>query len=128
MNGDDAIPEEDINWSAAFFSRINVGGIWSVPRSGLTFRKLNEKTFVLDHVMPWSPGLTAITEEGGKAPATDKEGLMKFQREDYKVISLRFRAAGIDMSDPKNLLGKGNMKTSNVKLGEGSKSWRDVMS
>lgn len=99
-----------------------------MPRSGLTFRKLNENTFVLDHIMPWVPGITAI--KGGKiVPGPDKEGLLEFQRLDYKQISGRFEAAGINMSDPKNLLEREIMKQekSNVKLGEGGKSWRDVI-
>jgi hypothetical protein len=115
MNEDASIPEEDINWSSSFFAKIIIGGVWAVPRSGLTFRKVDEATFVLDAVA-WVPGIP------------NPEKLLEYQREDYKVISLRFRAAGINMSDPKKLLEKGNMKeeTSNVKLGEGSKSWRSV--
>jgi hypothetical protein len=113
MNGDDAIPEEDINWSRSFFNKINIGGMWSVPRSGLTFHKVSDKLFALANVAPSVPGTPP-----------DKERLREFQREDYKLISLRFEAAGINVIDPTHLLDKRNLKeqTSIMKLGEGGKS------
>ena len=59
------------------------GGVWGVPRSGLTFTKQGGK-LVLTEVGPHMPGM----------PVSEAE-LRKFQNDDYMVIKQHFETAGI---------------------------------
>lgn len=97
------IPQADIDWSLKLNGSIRVGGSWGVPRSGLVFQKDSETDWSLKTVMPWSAGILKALLEGKDVPK-DADALLAYQRADYECIRSRFEAAGLKISDPKNLL------------------------
>ena len=73
----------DASWCREIWRALKVGGVWGVPRSGLTFTKRDDK-LVLTEVMPHMPGM----------PGTEAD-LRAYQDEDYEAIKRHFETAGI---------------------------------
>jgi hypothetical protein len=94
---------EEVRWSRNFFNLLKLNAVWAVPRSGLMFRKVSLFELALDNVMPWSEGMGQGWRHGLDVPP-NKEELRKFQQMDFETIASRFRAAGVDVTDPKQLL------------------------
>jgi hypothetical protein len=104
MKPDPNMPmEERAGWSRRNFNMIAVGGTWAVPRSGLVFRKTNDHTLELANLMPWSPAMGRGFEWGFDVPPS-AEKLIEYQRDDFRTLVEAHKAAGIEVSDPKNLL------------------------
>lgn len=74
----------DNAWSRDLINRLNVGGTWTVPRSGLTFTKTGEKDMILSSRLPYHPEL------GG----TDVEWIV-YQDMDFGVIRDKFADIGV---------------------------------
>jgi len=74
-----------------------------VPRSGLIFKKVSQTELALDNVMPWSEAMGQGWRQGMDVPKNEKE-LLRFQQSDFGVIARNFGAAGVDVTDPKQLL------------------------
>ncbi len=81
-------PKSDIQWSYDHFNRMNIGGVWMVPRSGLIFTRTGPKTLSLTTRIPWE-----------KQVPCSKETLEAIQQEDFECIKARFEAAGILVTD-----------------------------
>ena len=55
---------------------LNDGGLWAIPRVGLTYRKdLAGKRMVLFHRMPWFEGLSVSPEELAYRQDVDAQGV-----------------------------------------------------
>ena len=78
--------EDWSGWCREMFRVLNVGGVWGVPRSGLTFTKVSVDPDVLRLTdrMPWTAAL------GGRA-----SDWAAFQDDDFEVIREQFATAGI---------------------------------
>ena len=71
------------NWCRGLFNSLIDGGVWGVPRSGLTFQRKGDEFRLLDR-MPF--------QEGIAANAAEWESL---QDADYETIKEEFEKAGI---------------------------------
>ena len=63
-----------VQWSRNVFAMLKDGGIWSVPRSGLVFRRDGDR-------------LTLVT----------KDDLTPFMAADLAAITAHFKAAGVEV-------------------------------
>jgi len=97
-----AIKPEHIAWSKNVFASIKDGGTWGVPRSGLIFKKVGDHLEIYQ-VMPWIPEMSAALERGADIPASPEE-LKGYQMDDFMCIQRNFEAAGIEVTDPRELL------------------------
>jgi hypothetical protein len=77
-------------------------GRWAVPRSGLVFQK-TEKGFALDNVMPFTDDMGMASVMGRDVPSTPEE-LLDYQRNDFACIRRHFKAARLEVTDPRKLL------------------------
>jgi hypothetical protein len=93
----------EIRWSRNHFDLLALNAIWGVPRSGLVFKKVSQFELALDNLMPWSRQMGQGFEYGFDLPPTKRE-LRRFQIADFECIAKRFTAAGIKVTDPKQLL------------------------
>ena len=93
----------EVLWSRRHFDLLSLNAIWGVPRSGLIFKKVSKYELALDNLMPWSKEMGQGFRDGYDVPPT-KKALRKFQQEDFRCIAQRFNAAGIDVTDPQQLL------------------------
>ena len=73
----------EVAWSKNHFARMNDGGMWAVPRSGLIFQKRGAR-LVLTARMPHMDGMPLSAEQ-----------LREYQDADFKVIQSNFEAARI---------------------------------
>jgi len=71
--------DSDIQWTRSLHTSLKVGGVWTVPRSGLVFRKDTDQTVEL------------ITRLAGFDKAD--------QHNDFELIASHFRGAGIEVTD-----------------------------
>jgi hypothetical protein len=93
----------EVRWSRNHFDLLALNAIWGIPRSGLVFKKVSQFELALDSVMPWTDMMREAALQGRDVPAT-AAALIKYQRSDFESISERFVAAGIKVTDPKQLL------------------------
>lgn len=93
----------EVRWSRNHFNLLAINAIWGVPRSGLVFRKVSLFELALDSVMPWSEEIGQGYQRGMDVPRTAKD-LRRYQQSDFETIASRFVAAGVDVTDPKQLL------------------------
>ena len=70
-------------WAANLWNSLNEGGVWGVPRCGLTFAKRGEQLVLVDR-MPWDPDMPITQEQ-----------LLAFQDEDIEGITTMFASIGI---------------------------------
>lgn len=89
---------EFTEWCQVHFALMADGGIWGVPRSGLTFTKRGDK-LVLTERMPF-----AVLEEAdaialGKDVPDTPEKLRAYQDADYETIREQFHLAGIEVEN-----------------------------
>jgi hypothetical protein len=96
-------PAEEVRWSRNYFNLLKLNAIWGIPRSGLVFKKVSQSELALDDVMPWSDMMREAALRGHDVPAT-AGALRRHQQLDFETISERFTAAGIKVTDPKQLL------------------------
>jgi hypothetical protein len=94
---------EHVRWSRNHFNLLSLNATWAVPRSGLIFKKVSQLQLALDNVMPWSDEIGQGWRRGMDVPRNAKE-LLRYQRSDFEVIAKNFGAAGVDVTDPKQLL------------------------
>ena len=82
---DGSIPEKILaaSWSKSHYAMMNEGGVWAIPRSGITFQK-REGKLVLINAMPWSPMMPL-----------DAASLVAAQEADYQAVKENFERAGI---------------------------------
>jgi len=92
----------DIEWTRQNHALTREGGIWTVPRSGLIFRRTNTG-FELINVMPYLPEMSEAFATGHDVPPSPS-ALMIFQKQDYECIKRRHEESGLTMTDPKGLL------------------------
>ena len=71
------------SWSKQHYGMMNEGGIWVIPRSGITFQKRDGKLMLID-TMPWQLGMPL-----------DAASLVAAQEADYQAIKENFERAGI---------------------------------
>jgi hypothetical protein len=92
-------------WCKNQHNLIRNGGVWTVPRSGMIFTR-TPKGFELTLVMPFLPEMTQALERDPEKdiPKTPEE-LLAYQRSDFRCIQRHFKAAGLEISDPKGMLG-----------------------
>lgn len=74
-------------WCRDTFDIVANGGIWLVPRSGLTFRKNGEDTLTLE------------SRDGMPDAVIDPELWKAYQEDDFQVIKLHLEGAGISVFD-----------------------------
>lgn len=94
---------EEVRWSRNLFNTLSLNATWAVPRSGLIFKKVSLFELALVNVMPWSEAMGQGFRRGMDVPSTKKE-LRRYQQMDFETIASRFKAAGVDVTDPKQLL------------------------
>lgn len=82
---------------------MSLNAVWAVPRSGLIFKKVSLRELALGNVMPWSEAMGQGYGMGKDVPP-NKGALRLVQQLDFETIAMRFRAAGIEVTDPKQLL------------------------
>ena len=73
----------DVAWCRRLFERLNDGGTWAIPRSGLVFTKRGG-VFVLTAEMPHDPAM----------PITEAE-LREQQADEFRETRRHFEEAGI---------------------------------
>lgn len=93
----------EVRWSRNHFNLLAINAIWGIPRSGLVFKKVSQSELALDSVMPFTDMMREAALWGRDVPATAGQ-LRRTQQLDFETISLRFTAAGIEVTDPKQLL------------------------
>jgi hypothetical protein len=93
----------EVRWSRNHFDLLAINAVWGIPRSGLIFKKASQFELALDSVMPFSDMMREAALAGSDVPATAK-ALRKYQQMDFETISERFTAAGIKVTDPKQIL------------------------
>jgi hypothetical protein len=93
----------EVTWSRNFFNLLKLNAVWAVPRSGLIFKKVSLFELALDSVMPWSKEMDQGYQKGMDIPRNAMT-LRRYQQQDFETISLRFKAAGIKVTDNKQLL------------------------
>jgi hypothetical protein len=93
----------EVRWSRNHFNLLRLNAIWGIPRSGLVFKKVSLFELALDSVMPWSNEIGQGYQRGMDVPRNAKE-LRRYQQQEFETISLRFTAAGIEVTDPRGLL------------------------
>lgn len=94
--------EQDKRWSRNLFDTMTLGGMWSVPRSGLIFKKTDDHTLTLVTAMPFLSEMAEAAKEGRDVPPTEAK-LKEFQRSDYDTIRNRFALAGITITGRENI-------------------------
>jgi hypothetical protein len=94
---------DEVRWSRNLFNTLNLNATWAVPRSGLIFQKVSLFELSLILVMPWSEEMGRGYQTGKDVPASAEE-LRRYQRADFETIAKRFRAAGVEVTDPKQIL------------------------
>jgi hypothetical protein len=94
---------DHVRWSRQHFQLLSLNATWAVPRSGLIFKKVSLFELALDNVMPWSDAIGQGWQRGMDVPRNAK-ALRKYQQSDFEVIAKNFGAAGVDVTDPKQLL------------------------
>lgn len=77
---------QHVAWCRRLFESLNEGGVWGVPRSGLQFRRRDDK-LVLTQRMPHDKKMSMSEGE-----------LQEYQHQDYLDIKEHFEAAGIPVS------------------------------
>jgi IMP dehydrogenase/GMP reductase len=84
---DDVRPDDPaaVEWARMHWAMLAEGGIWGLPRSGLTFRKLDGRLVLLDR-MPWSEGMPLSQEE-----------LREYQDDDFAGVRLMYAQLGIEV-------------------------------
>jgi hypothetical protein len=81
--------DEEVWWCKQLWDRVNDGGVWVVPRTGLMFRKREEsKQLVLYDRMPHHPDMEITAEQ-----------LSALQDEDVVATRERFAELGIAVID-----------------------------
>ena len=95
----------NILWSKTQHALMKPGGTWTVPRSGLIFTR-TDHGFELAMVMPFTDDMGMASAMGRDVPSTPDE-LLAYQQQDFKCIQRHFRAAKLDITDPKGILGIG---------------------
>lgn len=94
---------EEVRWSRNHFNLLSLNASWAVPRSGLIFKKVSLFELALDNVMPWSEEMGQGWRSGMDVPRNAR-ALRKYQQLDFETIASRFIAAGVEVTDPKQLL------------------------
>ena len=97
-----AIKPSDIIWSRNTFNSLKDGGTWAIPRSGLIFKRVGDHLEIYA-VLPWISEMDAAVLRGADIPASPEE-LKGYQRDDFVCIQRNFNAAGIEVTDPRELL------------------------
>lgn len=93
----------EVRWSRNHFDLLALNAIWGIPRSGIVFKKVSQSELALDSVLPWTDQMRKAALWGCDVPAT-AGALRRAQQLDFETISERFTAAGIKVTDPKQLL------------------------
>jgi hypothetical protein len=93
----------EVRWSRNHFNLLSINALWGVPRSGLFFKKVSLFELALDSVMPWWNEIGQGAQRGMDVPRNAKE-LRRYQQSDFETIAKRFTAAGVEVTDPKQLL------------------------
>lgn len=75
-----------VQWCKNQWAIVKLGGVWIVPRSGLTFRKTIEGFNLCDVAKPVS------------------KSFQQYQRDDFKCIADHFAQAGLKVTDCEGLL------------------------
>lgn len=88
----------DIKWSRDHIDRLTVGGVWTVPRSGLVFTKTGENSMALTERLKMSMG--AFIAVGAPTMVVIGHGSAEaWQQADFECIASHFRAAGVEVED-----------------------------
>jgi hypothetical protein len=95
--------QDHIHWCKQNYALLKNGGSWAVPRSGLIFQR-TENGYELINVMPYTDDM-AIGAYLGKDVPQSAEELLAYQRSDFAVIKKYNTLAGLEVTDPKGLLG-----------------------
>ncbi len=96
------LKQSSILWNTNTFSKLKDGESWAVPRSGMIFKRIGDHLELLN-VMPFTGWMGLAAQGGMDVPGTAEE-LLEYQREDFACIQRSFIAAGIDVTDPRELL------------------------
>lgn len=81
-------PTQEIEWTKNAVHTITIGGVWMIPRSGITFTRTDENTLALTDRMPHMPDMIITPDQ-----------LWDIQTEDFECVALRARAAGFTCTD-----------------------------
>ena len=84
-----------VDWMQTLHAQIKTGGVWMVPRSGLTFLRTPEG-FALQNVAPYMDPLHDDKKH--------VDAWRKHQIQDFKCLQRAFGVAGLDVFDPAQLL------------------------
>jgi len=79
-----------VDWCKNQFALIKLGGLWVVPRSGLSFRKTLNGFNLVDVATP-------VSEPFGQ-----------YQKTDFQCIARHFKEAGLKVTDQQDLLSQIN--------------------
>jgi hypothetical protein len=93
----------DVRWSRNHFRLLALNAVWGIPRSGLVFQKVSQSELALIQVMPWSEEMGQGYRRGMDVPA-NAGALRRHQQQDFWTIANRFNAAGVQVTDPQQLL------------------------
>lgn len=83
--------KESVEWTANHLKTLNIGGVWCIPRSGITFARANEFELRLIDAMPFEA--LEPNDEAEGYPKT-REELIAVQTTDFRQIAERAIAAG----------------------------------
>jgi hypothetical protein len=93
----------EVRWSRSHFRLLALNGIWGLPGTGIVFQKVSQFELALVEVMPWSKEMGQGYLRGMDVPATAQE-LLRAQRRMFEMVAKNFGAAGVDVTDPRDLL------------------------
>ena len=85
-------PKEMREWCRNHFNMMADGGVWGIPRCGIVFQKRGE-ILALQSVMPHDRQMLVTKKE-----------LLQQQVDEFDATVQNFGAAGIEVTDPDNLL------------------------
>lgn len=94
---------ECLAWDRKLHAAIKDGGLWGVPFAFIIMQR-TPSGFTLSSLMPYSPEMAAEAKRGADVPRSAEE-LRALQVKGFKKCQRSFNAAGLDFSDPLNLLG-----------------------
>jgi hypothetical protein len=94
----DRVKREHVEWSKKLFDSLNDDGVWVVPRSGLTFRRVDDAMHLVSRAsLKEHAGMTGAGRTDYSAVEEARWG--SFQREDFRLIRRHFESAGVQVFD-----------------------------
>jgi hypothetical protein len=89
-------------WTKRHHAMMRNGGMWAIPKACLIFMRTPEG-FELAETMPYLPEMSEAFSHGADVPASPS-ALREYQINFFMVIQAHNEAAGLKVTDPKNLL------------------------